>query len=87
MREAYPDFTAFDPHSPYFDPKSSPENPRWQMVDVKFKEQFKHKVTLEAIKQVPQLGKMRLVQKGNRLSITPVTPEEWAVVLKIALAI
>lgn len=83
-RASYPDFTAFDPTSPYFDPKSSPEHPRWQMVDVRYKEQFRHKVTLEAIKQEPLLATMRIVQRGNRLSITPVTSLEWDRILELA---
>ena len=84
VSEAYPDHTAFLPDEQYFDPKSDPENPRWLMVDVKFKEKFKMPVTLKAMKQEKALAKMRLVQRGNRLSILPVTVKEWRHILKMA---
>ncbi|MBB71173.1 MAG: EVE domain-containing protein [Legionellales bacterium] len=77
VKEAYPDHTAFDPDSKYFDPKSDPDNPRWLMVDVKFKKKFKHMVSLDELKANPALAEMRLVQRGNRLSILPITKAEW----------
>ena len=80
----YPDFTAFDAGSNYFDPKSSPENPRWVMVDVKFVEKFKNPVTLKKIKLEPELQDMRLVQKGNRLSIMPVQKHEFDIIKELA---
>ena len=75
-----PDATQFDPDSPYFDPKSSPEQPRWLQIDV----QLERKTTLlslAAMRQSPELASLRVLQRGNRLSITPVTPKEWRAVL------
>ena len=83
-REGYPDHTAVDKNSRYFDPKSSPENPRWIMVDIKFRQKFAHPVSLETMKKRKELGEMKVVQKGNRLSITPVTAEEFECILKLA---
>jgi len=73
---AHPDDTQFDPASPYFDPKSSPANPRWLCVDVRFVKKTRY-VTLNALRAQPALADMRLLARGNRLSITPVTPAEW----------
>jgi predicted RNA-binding protein with PUA-like domain len=81
---AYPDHTAFDPNEKHFDAKSDPDNPRWLMVDVKFKKKLKMPITLQAIKAEKKLADMRLVQRGNRLSILPVTPGEWRHILKMA---
>ena len=80
VREGYPDFTSLDPASEHFDPKSSVENPIWYMVDVRYVEAFKRPVTLERIKGNPLLAGMALV-KRSRLSIQPVTPEQWRVIL------
>jgi len=68
-REAYPDFTAWDPNSSYFDPKSSPDQPRWFMVDVEFLEKFPLIVTLSALKANPALANMLVVRRGQRLSV------------------
>lgn len=81
VREGYPDFTAFDPDTKYFDPKSDPDNPRWYMVDVKFKRRLKRTVTLAELKEHPELEGMPLVRKGNRLSVMPVGPEHWEFIL------
>lgn len=80
IKEAYTDHTQFDSREKYYDPKSTPENPRWLMVDVKFKEKFETIITLKALKANPELKDMRLVQKGNRLSIMPVTKRQWDVI-------
>ncbi|MDD0853214.1 EVE domain-containing protein [Halobacteriovorax sp. GB3] len=77
VKEAYPDHTAFDKNSNYYDPKSSEENPRWFMVDVKFEKKFKKVVTLKELKTFEELKEMKLLQKGSRLSIMPVTKEEF----------
>jgi predicted RNA-binding protein with PUA-like domain len=77
------DLTAHDPKSPYYDPKSSPDNPRWSLVEVAYEEHFSHFVTLEELRTHPRLAKMLVTRKGNRLSITPVEAEEWKVVLKL----
>ncbi|WP_373078740.1 EVE domain-containing protein [Zhongshania sp.] len=83
VREAYPDDSAQNPESRYFDPKASPENPRWFMVDVRFERKFKRLIPLAELKAEPALGEMLLVQKGSRLSIMPVTPEEWRQILSM----
>jgi len=83
VREAYPDFTAFDPHSPYFDPKSSADNPRWYMVDVKFKRKLGRKIPLKELKQHSELANMQLLKRGNRLSVMPVTAKEWRFILSL----
>lgn len=80
-KEAYPDHTAFDPEAKYYDPKSDPDNPRWFMVDVKFVRKLKRTITLEELKQMPQLEDFPLVRRGNRLSIMPVTGEQWDIIL------
>ena len=84
VREAYPDHTAFDANSDHPDPKSTPENPRWFMVDMQFKQAFSHLIKLEALKQYPELHTMRLLQKGNRLSIMPMTPDEWQFIMNLS---
>jgi predicted RNA-binding protein with PUA-like domain len=82
-REAYPDPTAFDPAHPYFDEKSKPEAPTWFRVDVAFVEKFPAVVTLDTLKTTPGLEAMKVVQKGQRLSVMPVTPEEFEIVLAL----
>ena len=77
VREGYPDDTAWDPNSNHYDPKSSPDNPIWFMVDIRAEEEFKREVSLKEIKQNPRLKDMLLVRRGMRLSIQPVSKEEW----------
>lgn len=84
VKTAYPDFTAFDPDSKYFDAKSNPDNPRWLMVDVKFKKKFKNYVSLETLKQTKALEDMLILRKGNRLSITEISAKHWKAILKLA---
>jgi len=79
VREGYPDFTALDPNSEHFDPKATTINPIWYMVDVRYLEKMPCSVTLEQIKNNPLLSEMPLV-KRSRLSIQPVTPEEWRII-------
>ena len=76
---AYPDATQFDPKSPYFDPKATPDAPRWVNVDVKLcaRERL---IGLAELRAEPELAQMRVLQRGNRLSITPVTSAEWRIV-------
>ena len=83
VKESYPDNTQFDPESKYYDPKSTPDKPRWFLVDVKLVEKFPRLLTLEEIKQHPQLENMIINRRGNRLSITPVTEGEWKTILKL----
>ena len=82
-REAYPDATAFDKKSPYYDPKSDPEKPIWMGVDVKFVRQFKRVIGLEELKQEPRLDGFTLLRRGNRLSVMPVSEEHWNAVLEL----
>lgn len=79
----YPDPTAFDKKSKYFDAKSDPDNPRWILIDVKFKSKLKNLVPLSDLKEVDGLKEMKILQKGNRLSITPVTKKEFDIILKM----
>lgn len=83
VKEGYPDFTAFDPNDKHFDPKSKNDNPVWFMVDVKFKKKFKKPVTLKEIKENPKLQNMKLVQRGNRLSVMPVAEKEFNEIVKM----
>lgn len=83
VREGYPDFTAFDPEDKHFDPKSKQETPTWIMVDIKLVKKFKNPATLTDIKANPKLQEMRLVQRGNRLSVMPVSKNEFNEILKM----
>ncbi|MEM7376048.1 MAG: EVE domain-containing protein [Pseudomonadota bacterium] len=82
-REAYPDHTALDPDSKYFDPKSTADAPRWIMVDVKFSRKFKRTISLAEMREDPALGGFRLLQRGQRLSILPVEPTHWDHILTL----
>ena len=75
--EPYPDASQFELASPYFDPKSTPENPRWLLRDVRFAEKTRY-VALAELRIHAELANMRLLARGNRLSITPVSAGEWA---------
>lgn len=79
-REAYPDPSAFDKKDPHYDPASKPDAPTWFVVDVRGVEKLPAYVTLAQMRTVKALEGMRLLQKGNRLSITPVTEKEWETV-------
>lgn len=81
VSEGYPDHTAFDPESNYHDPKSDPDHPRWYMVDVRFVRRLERLIPLPELKANPALADMPLVRKGNRLSVMPVTPEQWQAIL------
>jgi len=83
VREAYPDHTAFDPDSKYYDPKSNPDEPRWVMVDVRLVRRLERNITLRELKARPDLEGFALVRRGNRLSIMPVSPEHWALILSL----
>lgn len=84
VRAAYPDHTAFEPNEQHFDPKSTPDEPRWFMVDVRLKQKFTPPVTRDMLKEARELAKMVVLQKGSRLSIMPVTAAEWRAVHKLA---
>ena len=78
---AYPDETQFQKKSPYFDPKAKRAEPRWMLVDVKFVKKTRV-LSLEEMRTAPELAGMVVLKRGNRLSITPVTPAQWKAVLK-----
>lgn len=80
-REGYPDFSAFDPDDPHFDPKSDPVNPRWIMVDVKHVRKLSRIISLKELKLHPELADLALVRRGNRLSIMPVSERQWDFIL------
>lgn len=82
-REGYPDFTAFDPENKHFDPKSDPASPRWIMVDVKYVRILSRTITLRELKEKPELSDLALVKRGNRLSIMPVTKNQWDFILSL----
>ncbi|MDH4232921.1 MAG: EVE domain-containing protein [Nitrospirota bacterium] len=86
VREAYPDHTAFDPSSRYYDPKSGPDNPRWFMVDVKWKEALRRTVTLREMRGLQEVSGMKLMQKGQRLSVMPVTKDEFETIRGLGMA-
>jgi predicted RNA-binding protein with PUA-like domain len=83
-RAGYPDHTALDPESKYFDPRASKDNPIWYMVDVKLRQKFGDIIPLRSLKETPGLEGMMVCQKGSRLSIQPVTAAEWKIILGIA---
>jgi len=82
-REAYPDPFAFQKGHHYFDPDSDPANPTWYMVDVRFVEKFPGIIPLAALKATPGLEKMVVTQKGSRLSVQPVTSQEFEIVVAL----
>jgi predicted RNA-binding protein with PUA-like domain len=83
VREGYPDHTAFDPQQKYYDPKSDPDNPRWYMVDVQYQRNTRRLISLAELKQHKELQDCPLVRKGNRLSIMPITRQQWDLILQL----
>lgn len=81
VSEAYPDPTQFDPSSDYYDPKSPAESPRWLLRDVEFREKFKRMITLDELRKTPGLEGMAVLQRGQRLSVMPVTADEWHIIM------
>jgi predicted RNA-binding protein with PUA-like domain len=79
----YPDVTQFDAKSEYFDPKATKDNPRWMLIDVKWKTEFKKLVPLPVLKSDPALDGLLATRPGNRLSITPVEPHHTARILAL----
>jgi predicted RNA-binding protein with PUA-like domain len=84
VRDGYPDHTAWDAKSAHPDPKSTPEKPIWYMVDIALETRFAQPVERTTLARTKGLEKMLLLQRGSRLSIQPVTSEEWRIVLKLA---
>ncbi len=86
IREAFPDSTAWDKKSDYYDPRSTEKKPLWQMVEVAPEADIPRPVTLAEMRAEPQLAYMPLLQKGQRLSVQPVSPQEWETILLLARA-
>ena len=80
-RESYPDFSAWNPESKYYDPTGPEERPRWFMVDVKFVRKLKRTISLTELRENPALSEMQLIRKGNRLSVMPVAEDQWHCIL------
>lgn len=81
VRSAYTDPTQFDPESPYFDAKSTPDKPRWQSVDLVFARKLPRLISLDRLKALAGLENLPLVQRGSRLSVMPVGEAEWQIIL------
>lgn len=84
VKESYPDHTAFDSTSEHPDPKSDSENPRWFMVDVKFEAKFTQPLSLKQMKEMTEFSGMRLLQRGNRLSLFPVDKKHFDLICDLA---
>ncbi|WP_166831086.1 EVE domain-containing protein [Thalassoroseus pseudoceratinae] len=84
VKAGYPDHTAFDENDHHYDPKSDPENPTWYHVDVKLEQEFPEPVTRDMLKEDEETAGMMVLARGSRLSIQPVTPDEWAAVHRLA---
>lgn len=83
VREGYPDPSAFDRKDPHYDPASTRDSPTWYVVDVRGVKKLPTYVPLARLRQEKALAGMRLLQKGNRLSVTPVSEREWRVVCSL----
>ncbi len=81
VRSAYPDPTQFDPGSPYHDPKSTPGKPRWQAVDMAYLQKLPRLLPLDEIKTLTGLDGLPLIKRGNRLSVMPITDDQWQILL------
>lgn len=86
VKTAYPDFTQFDRSSEYFDGRAKDGKPTWFMVDVAYVEALAHPVTLAQMRAEPRLVGMALLRRGQRLSVQPVMPHEWTIVLELSRA-
>ena len=84
VREAYPDHTAQDPKNNHFDPKATPEDPRWYMVDVKLVRRFEPPIPLSKLREQPELDGMELLKRGSRLSVQPVEEKAFRHIMAMA---
>lgn len=84
VREAYPDHTAFDPADKHYDPKSDLQDPTWMMVDIAYVGTLDPPLSLSTLKKTPGLENMGVIQRGSRLSVQPVTAEEWAIIMRLS---
>jgi predicted RNA-binding protein with PUA-like domain len=83
VRAGHPDPTAFDPKSNHHDPRSDPSNPTWYQVSIKAVKAIDPPLMLPRLREIPELARMELLRKGSRLSIQPVTPEEWKTIMAL----
>jgi predicted RNA-binding protein with PUA-like domain len=83
VRSAYPDSTALDVSSPYYDPQSSAGDPRWYMVDVRFVRKLRRCISLQELKNHADLLDLPLLRRGNRLSVMPITAQQWKYILSL----
>lgn len=83
VRAGYPDDTAFESTSRYFDPSGDPAQPRWYRVDVRFERKLRRPIPLSELKTYPELANLALLRKGNRLSVMPVSAAEWEFILSL----
>jgi predicted RNA-binding protein with PUA-like domain len=83
VREAYPDHTQFDPRDVHYDPKATREKPIWDMVDLRARHALRAPVPLEVLRKTPGLKNMVLLRRGSRLSVQPVSPREWDLILRL----
>jgi predicted RNA-binding protein with PUA-like domain len=84
VKAGYPDHTAWDKKSNYFDEAASPENPIWQMVDIRFEQKFARQIPLDELRAAKELTGMELLRRGSRLSVQPVSEKHFQAVLKMA---
>jgi predicted RNA-binding protein with PUA-like domain len=84
VRETYPDHTAWDPDSDHFDPRSTPDKPVWDMVDIRLVRKFDHPLSLPYLRTIADLAGMELLRKGSRLSVQPVTEQQFTKILDLA---
>jgi predicted RNA-binding protein with PUA-like domain len=82
-RSAFPDKTAFAPTSPYYDPKSTVENPRWVCVEVQWLRSFRETIALKTLREISELCTLHILKKGSRLSVTPITAQEWTLISRL----
>lgn len=85
-RSAYPDFTAWDPSDPHYDPKTDQKNPTWVMVDIRFIQKFSRSVSLGLIKEAPDLAGIMVAQRGARLSIQPLSLAHFDVLCQLGMS-
>jgi predicted RNA-binding protein with PUA-like domain len=83
-KEAFPDFTAWEKGGEYYDPRSKPDKPLWQCVEVEYVEPLANPVTIARMRAEPRLTGMELLKRGQRLSVQPVMPHEWKIILELS---
>ncbi len=83
VKNGYPDFTAFDPANPHYDPKSKKDLPIWFMVDIKLIKKFSRFVSIDEMRENKKLQTMKLLQRGNRLSVIPLTKQEYDEIIRL----